>query len=86
MHLFLSLFFSARCHGLAATFDCGTPWTFRLTFEGNNHCDERLTLWVDIFSIQMANNGFSGVNLIINFRLDWNQSQGLELLNSIFIT
>ena len=29
---FLSFFSSSWCHGLAAAFDCGTPWTFLCFF------------------------------------------------------
>ena len=30
--LFFSYFSSSLCQGLAVTCDCGTPWTFLLTF------------------------------------------------------
>ena len=35
--LFLSFFFSSWCRGLAAICDCGTPWTFLLTFFYSTH-------------------------------------------------
>ena len=53
---FLSFFSSSWCRGLAAVCDCGTPWTFLLTFFRNT---------IHVYLINITNRNYSAMTVCL---------------------